>query len=223
MHGLGPTRTRVLSLLQSASNPLTVGAVSDELELHKNSARFHLDALAEAGFAERSTEPSGRTGRPPLLYSATNESPAISNQHLLELTNVLLSEFATAQDDAAERARRAGASWGQQSHGGEPLDIEGLKNHLGRRGFGVQAKDSTLTFTRCPFRGMIDPGQLPLVCSIHQGLLDGMTENSHLTVGTLQVGPTACHATLGVAAPTADGSESALDTASGQPRNDVLL
>ncbi|OMG57299.1 metalloregulator ArsR/SmtB family transcription factor [Tessaracoccus sp. ZS01] len=198
MHGLGPTRTRVLSLLQSASGPLTVGAVAQQLDLHKNSARFHLDALVDSGFAERSTEPSGRTGRPPLLYSATSESPTIGNTHLLELANALLGEFVAPESDGPERARHAGRIWGARSRDPEALGIEGLKAHLSQRGFGVLTTEDTLTFTRCPFREVIDVDQLPLVCSVHQGLLDGITEGSRFTVGHLEVGPRVCRAALSV-------------------------
>lgn len=194
MHGLGPTRTRVLSLLQSACDPLTVGAVAEELELHKNSARFHLDALVDAGYAERSTEPSGRTGRPPLLYTATSESPTISNAHLLELTTVLLDEFVAREPDGAEQALAAGRRWGRDTRD-EPT-VEGLKDQLARRGFGVQQEGDELVFTRCPFREAISPEQLPMVCAVHQGLLDGFVEDSAIQIGTIAVGPRTCRATL---------------------------
>lgn len=199
MHGLGPTRTRVLSLLQSTSGPLTVGEVAAELELHKNSARFHLDALVDAGFAERSTQPSGRTGRPPLLYTATDESPTIGNAHLLELTNVLLGEFVAPSDDATQRARVAGFNWGSATReaDAEPT-VDLVLERLGRRGFGVMENDGDLTFTRCPFREVISEEQLPLVCAIHQGLLEGFVTGSTIEVGPIDVGPRMCHATLTV-------------------------
>lgn len=194
MHGLGPTRTRVLSLLQSTSDPLTVGAVADELELHKNSARFHLDALVDAGYAQRSTEPSGRTGRPPLLYTATSEAPTITNAHLLELTTVLLDEFVAGEEDGAERALAAGRRWGRQTQG-EPT-VEALKDQLARRGFGVLQDGDELTFTRCPFRDSIAPEQMHLVCAVHQGLLDGFVEGSDIEVGDIEVGPRTCRVRL---------------------------
>lgn len=201
MHGLGPTRTRVLSLLQSRNDRLTVGAVANELELHKNSARFHLDGLVEAGYAERSTEPSGRTGRPPLLYTATNEAPTISNAHLLELTTVLLDEFAHSDDTGVERARRAGRRWGARTRNSAVPTVEALKAELAQRGFAMQDDPGQLTFTRCPFREEVDAHHLPLVCAIHQGLLDGFLEGSAIEVGPLRPGPRHCQASVTVAAP----------------------
>lgn len=200
MHGLGPTRTRVLSLLQSSSEPLTVGAVADELGLHKNSARFHLDALVTADFAERTTEPSGRTGRPPLLYTATDGSPTIGNTHLLELTNVLLTEFVATSQAGHERAHLAGRAWGKVTATAPPTDVAELKVNLAQRGFGVAEHDDLLTFTRCPFRDVVSPGQLPLVCQIHQGLLEGITDGTTISVGAIDVGERFCHAQLTVAA-----------------------
>lgn len=196
MHGLGPTRTRVLSLLQSASDPLTVGTVAAALELHKNSARFHLDALVAAGYATRTAEPNGRTGRPPLLYAPTDESPTVSNQHLLELATALLDEFASGPDAGEERARRAGERWGRQARGTEEPTLAALKGHLARRGFGVHDDEDQLTFTRCPFRDIVSEDQLPMVCAVHQGLLEGFVEGSALRVGQLDVGPRVCTAAI---------------------------
>lgn len=103
-HGLGPTRARVLGLLQAATEPTSVVEVADELGLHKNSARFHLDALVDAGYAERAVNATGTQGRPPLVFSATSEAPSISNLHLTELVQVLISSFIEPTDDARARA-----------------------------------------------------------------------------------------------------------------------
>jgi predicted ArsR family transcriptional regulator len=73
---LGESRTRVLAALRATGAPLAVGAVADRVGLHPNTARFHLDALVEAGLADRAAEERRRPGRPRALYSArTGDGP----------------------------------------------------------------------------------------------------------------------------------------------------
>lgn len=210
-HGLGPTRARVLGLLQAATEPTSVVEVADELGLHKNSARFHLDALVDAGYAERAVNATGTQGRPPLVFSATSEAPSISNLHLTELVQVLISSFVEPTDDARARAEGAGRTWGasvaaQEQPSGEALSE--LAVHLGERGFGTTQDAASVTFTRCPFRSTIEPEQLPLVCSMHRGFLDGYLDafGSNLVTDELQIGPKLCHATFEVASDDAERS-----------------
>lgn len=200
-HGLGPTRARVLAFLQSASDPVSVIDVANELGLHKNSARFHLDALVEAGYVERAVNATGSQGRPPLVFTATSEAPSISNLHLTELVQVLISSFVQPTPAAFDLAEKAGRTWGagvaaQEDQSGVALND--LATHLGERGFGTILDDETVTFTRCPFRATIAPEQLPLVCAMHRGFLDGFLEESgtDLETGELTIGPRICTATF---------------------------
>nr|WP_175558311.1 helix-turn-helix domain-containing protein [Tessaracoccus bendigoensis] len=200
-HGLGPTRTRVLAFLQAATEPRSVIDVAEELGLHKNSARFHLDALVESGFARREVGATGSQGRPPLVFTATSEAPTIGNLHLTELVQVLISSFVEPARDAFPLSEQAGRSWGSAvaSQEEEPdPDLGGLAVHLGERGFGTTHEDGELSFTRCPFRTMVTPEQLPLVCAMHKGFLDGYLaqSGSDLVTDDLEVGPVVCRATF---------------------------
>lgn len=53
---LGRTRADVLEMLRTADGPLGVREVAQRTELHQNTARFHLEALVEAGLAVREGE-----------------------------------------------------------------------------------------------------------------------------------------------------------------------
>ena len=206
-HGLGPTRAKVLALLQSAPVPLQVTEVADELGLHKNSARFHLDALVDSSYARRQTVAAGQPGRPPLACSATSEAPTMTNLHLLEVTQVLLAQFVAPAENALTRAEQAGRTWGAgiATQDASPADAFGdLVDHLAERGFGTShdVTTSTLTFARCPFRASIDPEQLPFICAMHQGFLDGYLEASRsgLTAGRIDIGPRTCRAEVTMSA-----------------------
>lgn len=197
-HGLGPTRARVLALLQSSGAAMSVTDVADQLELHKNSARFHLDALVQSGFAERSVEATGLQGRPPLMFTATDNSPTMSNVHLLELTDVLLTSFVAPSPDAHARAEQAGHDWGSNLVAAEGVTPEvafdELVRHLGQRGFTTVLEGDTMTFTRCPFRNTVSPATLPLLCTMHRGFLNGYLSASDTgrESGTIAVGPLRC-------------------------------
>ena len=208
-HGLGPTRARVLAYLQAATEPRSVIDVAAELALHKNSARFHLDALVESGYAERAVNATGSQGRPPLVFTATSAAPTIGNLHLTELLQVLISSFIQPIDDSGKSAERAGHTWGATVAGQEEQKIQGLGTlavHLGERGFGTSHECDSITFTRCPFRSAVPDDQLPLVCAIHKGFLDGYLDASGSDVITqnLTIGPRDCRATFS-ARPTAPG------------------
>ena len=200
-HGLGPTRTRVLALLQSAKGPVAVAEVADHLGLHRNSARFHLEGLRDAGYAVSAAAPLGQAGRPPLLFAATSDSPNVSNSHLMELTEVLIQNFVATLPDGSRLAEQAGRSWGRSMVDDEPDDtepVEGLVAHLAERGFGTVAVGEQLTFTRCPFRAEVGLQELPIVCAIHQGFVDGYLEASAsgMVAGRIDVGPRLCHLAL---------------------------
>lgn len=226
-HGLGPTRTRVLANLQSATEPRSVVDIAEELGLHRNSARFHLDALVGAGFAERAVNATGTLGRPPLVFTATSEAPTIGNLHLTELIQVLVSTFIQPGDNAL--ALQAGLTWGSsvaEQEDQPDTDLTGLAVHLSERGFGTRLEDSGITFTRCPFRSTIAPEQLPLVCAIHRGFLDGYLEGKGPGTKTIDLvaGPTVCHATFTEPDPRqGSGRRSALDATRSEAGDDVLL
>ncbi|WIY81979.1 helix-turn-helix domain-containing protein [Propionimicrobium sp. PCR01-08-3] len=196
-HGLGPTRAKVLGLLEGTTQPVTVSEVANELDLHKNAARFHLDALVEAGFAHRAPIPTGSQGRPPQGYMATSEAPSVTSTHLLELTQLLLRHFVATSPDAIAVAEDAGREWGDSVAGRDtPPDqvLDELTSSLADRGFGVVRENSTLRFIRCPFRSAIPPEQLPLVCAIHRGFIEGFVRASQrdMPVGQLKVGKRIC-------------------------------
>ncbi|MDO5092196.1 MAG: helix-turn-helix domain-containing protein [Propionibacteriaceae bacterium] len=202
-HGLGPTRARVLALLQTSATPLTISEIAERLGLHQNSSRFHLEALVSTGYANRVQAETGAPGRPPMRYHATTESPELHHTHLLELTQTLLGQLSQLTPDPAASATEAGRSWGRQitpkttSAPGEPeLIITDLIGHLGERGFTTTRDEQGLCFPRCPFRGAIRPDLLPLVCAVHQGFLEGYLEDTGVGCDQLRIGPQLCQVRL---------------------------
>ena len=204
-HGLGPTRARVLALLQTAASPMTIAEVATQLGLHQNSSRFHLEALVTAGYVIRNWAGTGGPGRPSMRYHATAESPEMHHVHLLELAQTLLGQLSLLSPDPQASATDAGRAWGgqlaayeQYSHKIPELTITDLIRHLGERGFTTTRDDTGLCFQRCPFRGAIRDDLLPLVCAVHQGFLDGFLEDTRVRSGPLEIGDQTCRVDLSV-------------------------
>src|SRR5438067_3441699 len=108
---LGQTRLRVLDLLRAAGSPLGVQEVADRTGLHPNTARFHLDGLAEAGLVTREPQPRETPGRPSMAYRATGGDPAGGRRYRL-LAEMLTSLITGMMPDPGKAAAAAGREWG---------------------------------------------------------------------------------------------------------------
>ncbi len=220
--GLGPTRTRVLALLQDVGDPMTAVAAAERLGLHPNSARFHLDALADEGLVAREPDQRGGRGRPRMLYGPAPAAPRAAHRSYRFLAQMLSSVISEALPDPAGSARGAGEAWGRMlvpAGGGvteETEAVDALVASLDRVGFEsrpVQDADGRrLEIAHCPFLEVAAERQ-EVVCALHLGLLRGAVEQlgAPLTVPRLDplVAPGLCVARLGPAAQSRKSATSA--------------
>ena len=188
-HGLGPTRTRVLALLQDAGGPMTASAVAGRLGLHTNTARFHLDALAEDGLVRRHREERSTPGRPKVLFAPASAAPTVAHRSYRLLAEILSSMLSDRLPDPAAAAEEAGRSWGRYLSVKpppfrEPEEAEALGSlveGLGRMGFDSHVVDEPgslrVEISHCPFLEIAEENQ-PVVCSVHLGLMRGVLEQT---------------------------------------------
>lgn len=210
-HGLGPTRARVLALLQDAREPMTAASAGARLGLHVNSVRFHLDGLTEDGLVLRRREERSTPGRPKVLYVVATSAPDVAHRSYRLLAEILTSLLTDKLPDPAASAEQAGHAWGryltpppqpfqkpQQSEALESLvhalDNIGFDSHI------VNEPDSLrLEISHCPFLEVAE-GHHDVVCSIHLGLIRGILDqtNAPLSADTLEplVEPSRCIAHL---------------------------
>jgi predicted ArsR family transcriptional regulator len=188
---LGRRRAEVLDLLRAAASPLSVQDVADRVGLHVNSARFHLDALVEAGLAARAPQPRSTPGRPSMAYQAVDGGTAAAGQrHFRLLAEMLTSLVAGMLPDPGQAATQAGREWGrylteqpapyQRLSAGEAIGK--LTATLEDIGFAPQAPDGEapdgkalpvmLRLRQCPFREVAE-GHQDVVCALHLGLMQG--------------------------------------------------
>jgi len=181
---LGRSRADVLDMLRAADGPLGVREVAKQMGLHPNTARFHLEALVEAGLAVRETEDRETPGRPRIGYRSVSGGPAGRRRYRL-LAEMLTSLIAATMPDAGKASEEAGREWGAYlTEQPPPYQRPTSEEAVGRLaaimhevGFAPQAEagdDGTyqLHLRQCPFREVAQRHQ-HVICSLHLGLMRG--------------------------------------------------
>ncbi len=184
---LGESRARVLDLLRAAGGPLGVQDVAERAGLHPNTARFHLEALVDAGLAAREPQPRETPGRPSLVYTVTNADGPTGQRRYRLLAEILTSMIAGVMPDPAQAAEEAGREWGryltEQPPPYQRLDagesIKRLTAALEEIGFAPEAVSDDggchIRLHQCPFREVAERHQ-DVVCALHLGLMQGVLE-----------------------------------------------
>lgn len=180
---LGERRRLILALICTSERPLSIATIAERVNLHPNTVRFHLSALADSGQVERIlAEPAG-PGRPPLVFrSRPGMDPGGPRNYRL-LAEILLSSLA-ADPDPSTKAADAGQAWGAYltdrptpavilSADQAVRELVALLDELGfapeRRSSG---KDVQIELRHCPFLELVET-QAHLICPLHLGLMQG--------------------------------------------------
>ena len=190
---LGQRRADVLALVRTAGSPVGVREVADQTGLHPNTARFHLDALVDAGLATRAPRARTVPGRPSMAYQAVEGGGATGRRHYRLLAEMLTSLIAGVLPEPGGAAAEAGREWGryltEQPVPYQRMDarraIERLAATLEEIGFAPEAAaDGTryqLRLRQCPFREVAE-GHQDVVCQLHLGLMQGALDQMRAPV-----------------------------------------
>lgn len=177
---LGESRGRVLAVLRGAGRPVGVREAAEQVGLHPNTTRFHLDGLVDAGLAERRTEERTEPGRPRMVYAAAGEEGGRRSYRLL--AEMLTGLVAEAVPDPGGAAEAAGQAWGrylaERPAPSQRIDAEEgvrrLAEVLTDAGFAPgPARDAVIPLRRCPFREVAEQHK-DVVCALHLGLMRGV-------------------------------------------------
>jgi predicted ArsR family transcriptional regulator len=199
-------------MLRTSSSPLSIVEIANELGVHVNTVRFHLDSLVSDGKVEQ-VQPARRgPGRPPLMFRAIPQMDRGGTRHYRMLAEILAIDLA-AQQDSSSRAVAAGRAWGERL--GSPVappgvdqSIDHLVDLLDELGFEPERRAADgkqqLGLRHCPFLELAEQ-QSGVVCPIHLGLMRGALEtwSAPVTVERLEafVEPDLCLAHLTSAGP----------------------
>jgi predicted ArsR family transcriptional regulator len=197
---LGESRAQVLTVLQDAGQPLGVAEVAEQVGLHTNTVRLHLDALVDAGMAERTVEGRDQPGRPRALYTARPDSLRAGRRSYRLLAEILISYVAAEAPRPAEAGVKAGQAWGRYLADRPPpsrrIDaataIEQLVGVLDEAGFAPEAvasgRERQILLHHCPFRETAQDHP-DIVCSVHLGLMQGLLAEVDAPVGVKRLDP----------------------------------
>jgi len=220
----GVSRVRVLEFLRARGAAATAPEVADQVGLHPNTVRLHLDHLAEAGLVARVAEPRTGPGRPRLLYSASAPSPALAppqpdgapEDGYQVLAGILAGHLEGSSPHAAAEAADAGRAWARSLTGREPAPERGAVTDAEATARVVQVLDDlgfqpslagggVVDLHRCPFQQVAEQHS-QVVCGVHLGLMQGVLDElaAPLRAARLEpfVAPGLCRAHL---APAPDG------------------
>lgn len=177
----GNRRAEVLALLRRADQSLSVAEVAEAMDLHVNTARFHLDGLVADGLAERTTEPRETPGRPRILYTSEGPSPGPRSYELLA---EMLTGLVSSMDQAGPATVELGKAWGrhlvERAAPSERVDAQEAVVRLNRVldavGFRSEVRDTDegleVRLHHCPFLEVASK-HTDTVCAIHLGLMQG--------------------------------------------------
>ncbi|HEU0191654.1 MAG TPA: helix-turn-helix domain-containing protein [Mycobacterium sp.] len=176
----------VLRVLQAADEPMTIVQIADELGVHPNTVRFHLDALLEEGRVEHVESDNKGRGRPALLFRSVRQMDRGGTRHYRLLAEILTIGLA-ADEDASTKALAAGRAWGErlQQHSDQPApvgadeSIDQLVDMLDELGFEPERTETEgetrVSMRHCPFLELAE-SRADVVCPIHLGLMQGVLQ-----------------------------------------------
>lgn len=129
-------RVAILHLLQRAGGPMTVDALADEVGLHVNTAREHLDQLVASGFVAREPEQRRTRGRPRILYRSLDRAAAVTTDAWAreQLVHVLVAGYGKRLGSAESAAETAGRAWGATLVAGPPPAPDGVLRDVPTQG-----------------------------------------------------------------------------------------
>ena len=186
-------------MLRAAGSPVGVREVADRMGLHPNTARFHLDALVDAGLVVRAPQARTAPGRPSTGYQAAEGGGVAGRRQYRLLAEMLTSLISGVLPRPGEAAAEAGREWGRyltdQPAPYQRVDadqaVHGLTGTLEEIGFAPQAvadgAQHQIQLRRCPFREVAENHQ-DVVCELHFGLMQGVLDQMRapVTVDRLQ-------------------------------------
>jgi predicted ArsR family transcriptional regulator len=179
------TRFRLYRYLRLSGRAVSVRELSTRLSLHPNTLRPHLRRLEEVGLVRAEVRKGSSVGRPQLLYAVLDREPTGDRGPRL-LAEILVGALTGRREH--ERACRLAREWGQYlvlQGGPTPgtklptrRNLAILQEAMAGAGFDPRfrrrsSRTVEVSLRECPLRELAD-GHRELICSVHQGLVEGM-------------------------------------------------
>ena len=207
-------RKAVLQVIRETHEPLSVAQIAEQVGLHVNTVRGHLELLVHLGIVSRETEHSGGRGRPRVLYELAPDEPRQQDAYKT-LAAALANELSIIGGTDQRTADEAGLLWAQalveegrlRPTASAADAVEQVTMLFSDLGFDAATEplSDRIYLRACPYASIREA--FPGVCEIHLGLMRGslaVTE-SGLAVHDFDIDarPGLCVAHLGPVTPEA--------------------
>ncbi|HVM07821.1 MAG TPA: helix-turn-helix domain-containing protein [Acidimicrobiales bacterium] len=184
------TRYAIYVELASTTTARSTQEICDELGLHPNTVRPHLERMREVGLLEVTTDSRGTVGRPQHRYRVAADAPSLgieppSWQVLARMLADVAAFMAPEQVDVVAMGTEQGRAAAERRRGA-PC-VAALNDALAELGFepavGDDGTTTAIAFTNCPFRDLAE-AYPELVCNLHRGFIEGFVEEMGESVVT---------------------------------------
>jgi predicted ArsR family transcriptional regulator len=176
-----PTRARLFALLGDLKRSAGTVELAEELGLHPNGVRIHLERLEEAGLVERARV-RGQRGRPPDAWRvAPGAQPGGDAPHAYRDLGRWLARAFGAGARGTTGIEATGREIGRElAPGGAAAVAEAFETSLAALGFqptvtGHDGDRTTFCLGNCPYRDAVTENQ-PAICALHRGVTRGLLE-----------------------------------------------
>lgn len=198
--GQNGRRDQVMQLLRDSGEALSIVQIATELNVHPNTARFHLQALVETDRVEQVAVDRAATGRPPLMFRAVSGMDPTGPRRYQMLAEILVHSLA---DDPNPRTRavEAGRAWGQTLQGPERTQtnaydsaaaVDHLVGVLDDLGFAptvsATGERGAVELRHCPFLE-VARHRSDVICPIHLGIMQGALDAWDAPVTVVRLDP----------------------------------
>lgn len=182
----------MLEALQGLDEPTTAAQLADQLDLHINTAREHLDALVDRDLAVRVRAAASGRGRPAHTYLAAQQTEHDSRvRDYAGLATALAGHIARTSQDPTSDALAAGKAWAAELLASDTPTAPArrarrrtavvARRHvvslLDRLGFAptTDANAHSVALRQCP---LLDAARRhpDIVCGVHLGIVQGTLE-----------------------------------------------
>ena len=156
--------------------------IADELGLHPNTVRPHLERMRDVGILQVETDSRGTVGRPQHRYRVAPDAPGLGIdppawQTLARMLADVAAFMAPEQVDVVAMGTEQGRAAAERRRG-TPC-VAALTDALAELSFepagGEDGRTTTIAFTNCPFRDLAE-AYPELVCNLHRGFIEGFVE-----------------------------------------------
>lgn len=178
-----PTRAKLFALLAERATPSTTAELAQQVGLHPNGVRTHLEVLHQSGLIVRERAHPSR-GRPPAAWTlAPNAEPGqrapTAYQDLGRWLARALKRPAGLRG-IESTGRQIGRELPSPSDRTGPEALERALTGLGFQPVATRHDDDRLELRlrNCPYRAAVHENQ-PAICALHKGITRGLLDVLH--------------------------------------------